>query len=292
MQPYLITDALTPTAAASIFPRPPLRSSQQMNWAGVYLEYHQQPAYETPEYCYNSHVVGLHIGAPVTVDMQSLGRKIVMDGDVYLFPAYCWQQVRCHHGSEFVDLHLSPHLFEQLGHDLELDNVHFAPYFAVRDPFIQQLCLTLKRELEIASASVLAERLYAESLAQALAAHLLRHYTNRTISRATGGLPPHLLQRVIAYINQHLQQDLSIEAIAALVQLSPYHFSRLFKQSTGLSPYQYILHCRIDYAKQLLQQPHLSISEIAHSVGFVSQSHFHRHFKRIVGSTPRQFRSL
>jgi AraC family transcriptional regulator len=285
-----LTTALDPMSAASIFPRPPICSSQPFNWAGIYLEYHQQPAYETPEYCYDWHVVGIHIGAPVTVDISSLGRKIVTDGDVYLFPAHYQQQLRCHQGSEFVDLHLAPHLFEQLHPDLELAQFNLQPHFAVRDPFIQQLCLSLKRELEAPALS--GNRFYAESLSQALAAHLLHHYADyaKVMPQPSAWLSVQLLRQVLDYIHQHFQQDLSVETMAALIQLSPYHFSRLFKQSTGLSPYQYILRCRIDRAKQLLQQRQLPIVEIAAQVGFFSQSHFYRHFKRMVGMTPRQFR--
>ena len=70
--------------------------------------------------------------------------------------------------------------------------------------------------------------------------------------------------------------------------MSPYYFSRLFKQSTGLSPYQYIIQSRVDRAKRLLDQG-LAIADIAYSVGFASQSHLNRHFKRLVGVTPKAF---
>lgn len=299
MLQHRIIKALDPAEAAAIFACPPLRSSHSFNWRDIYLEHHYQPAYETPEYCYRWHVVGIHIGNPVAVDMQSehqaFGRKFVRDGDVYLFPAHSRQRMRCHQTSEFVDLHLSPDLLQRLAYDLiEVEKIQFQPRFAVRDPLIQQLCLTLKLELEsVHSASPLAvDRLYAESIAQTLAIHLLRRYANHSkidqINQT--GLAPALLQQVVEYINDQLEQDLSVEAIAALVQLSPFHFSRLFKQGMGLSPYQYILQCRIERSKLLLRQRHFSIAEVAHQVGFASQSHLHRHFKRIVGVTPKQFR--
>ena len=71
--------------------------------------------------------------------------------------------------------------------------------------------------------------------------------------------------------------------------MSPTYFSRLFKETTGITPHQYVIRCRIDRAKNLLQQGKLSIAEIAKEVGFVDQSHLHRHFKRLVGVTPKKY---
>jgi AraC family transcriptional regulator len=104
------------------------------------------------------------------------------------------------------------------------------------------------------------------------------------------------LERVIDYIDTYLvggspkeNRDLSLRELAQLVQLSPHYFSQLFKQSTGFSPHQYILRCRIDRGKQLLRKGGLSIAGVAKMVGFVDQSHFHRHFKRLEGITPKAF---
>jgi AraC family transcriptional regulator len=110
------------------------------------------------------------------------------------------------------------------------------------------------------------------------------------------GLALSQLERVIDYIDTDLvggspkeNRNLSLCELAQLVQLSPHYFSQLFKQSTGFSPHQYILRCRIDRGKQLLRQGGLSIAGVAKSVGFVDQSHFHRHFKRLEGITPQAF---
>lgn len=93
---------------------------------------------------------------------------------------------------------------------------------------------------------------------------------------------------MIDYIDAHLDCDLTVATLAAIAQVSPSYFSNLFKQSTGLSPHQYVIRCRIDRAKQLLRQG-MSIAEIAYSLGFTHQSHFSHHFKRLVGSSPKVF---
>ncbi|MGC1310158.1 MAG: AraC family transcriptional regulator [Phormidesmis sp.] len=97
------------------------------------------------------------------------------------------------------------------------------------------------------------------------------------------------LSQVKAYIDAYIARDLTVVKLAAIAQLSPYHFARLFKQSTGTTPHQYILHCRIDRAQHLLRHSALTLAEIAIAVGFCDQSHLTRRFKRIVGLTPTQF---
>ena len=74
----------------------------------------------------------------------------------------------------------------------------------------------------------------------------------------------------------------------AIAQLSPYHFLRLFKQSMGITPHQYILQCRLNQAKYLLQYSHLNIADIAIRTGCCDQSHLTRYFKHIMGVTPKQ----
>ncbi|MEL6166985.1 MAG: AraC family transcriptional regulator, partial [Cyanobacteria bacterium J06628_3] len=87
----------------------------------------------------------------------------------------------------------------------------------------------------------------------------------------------------------YLDSDLSLNQLASSVQMSPHYFSRLFKETTGFTPHQYVINCRVKRAKELLKQGKLSIAEIAKEVGFVDQSHLHRYFKRKVGITPKQF---
>ncbi|MBD2070075.1 helix-turn-helix transcriptional regulator [Leptolyngbya sp. FACHB-671] len=108
-------------------------------------------------------------------------------------------------------------------------------------------------------------------------------------SLSAKGLSPRKLRAALEYIHLHMNEGLSLEAIAAHVNMSQFHFCRLFKQSIGVSPYHYLLQQRVERAKQLLLQNQLSIADIALEVGFSNQSHLCFHFKRSVGTSPKQF---
>ena len=135
--------------------------------------------------------------------------------------------------------------------------------------------------------------LLAESLANVLTVHLIRHITGarRLKGPADGILPRHKLLRVIEYIMENLEGSPTLEAMAKVVNLSPYHFARQFKAATGLAPYQFVITRRIERAQRLLRtNGGLGLAEVAFRSGFVNQSHFCFHFKRIAGVTPRRFR--
>lgn len=278
-------------AQLPLFPRSPVLSSLEADWQGLYLEYHQQPAYDTPKHFYGWYVISIHLGHPVTVevwsDRQRLQRKSVLPGEINIYAASRCYRERSDRDGEFIDLHLDPNCFSSAVHEaIEQDQLEIAPVFGIRDPLIQQIGLELKTELELS-----ADRLYAELMANALIVHLLRRYSSRkvTIAEPTGGLSNTKLRQVIDFIYNRLDQELTVTDIADVVQISPYHFSRLFKQSTGLTPHQYVIQCRVERAKQLLLQGEMELAEIADAVGFANQSHLNRHFKRCTGTTPTAF---
>lgn len=106
-----------------------------------------------------------------------------------------------------------------------------------------------------------------------------------------GGLPEFKLRRVTAYITTNLNRELRLAELAAVMHMSPYHFARLFKKSTGVSPHLFVVHRRIDAATALLAASASSISSIARAVGFRTATHFATTFPRITGVTPSAYRT-
>jgi AraC family transcriptional regulator len=117
--------------------------------------------------------------------------------------------------------------------------------------------------------------------------------TNQAILATTvkNGLPPYKLQQVIDYMNQHLHQEIQLANLAKVANISPFYFCHSFKQSTGTSPYQYLIQRRVERAKQLLQHGEMTIAEIALECGFSNQSHFTKRFQQWTGLTPRVYRN-
>lgn len=134
-----------------------------------------------------------------------------------------------------------------------------------------------------------ADRTYADSLAQVLGIHLLRHYAGhaKPTGPATSGRRSRAVEKAIDFIEQHYRSAITLDDMAAAAFLSPYHFSRLFRRKTGLTPHQYLVRKRVEAARELIGgQRQTSLSDIATSVGFYDQSHLTRHFRRQFGTTP------
>ena len=150
---------------------------------------------------------------------------------------------------------------------------------AVRDRQILHLGLALQAELE---AGCPAGRLYGEALATALAVHLLPRYAvcPPQLRSYRGGMPQARLRRVREHMQAHPDQELSLVVLAAVAQMSPYYFSRLFKQSTGLSSHRYLLH---------LTNPRRRIAQVRDAPGFPHQRHFATVFRTLVGMTLREY---
>jgi AraC family transcriptional regulator len=136
------------------------------------------------------------------------------------------------------------------------------------------------------------DSLLAESLANVLTVHLIRHITGPQRKQASAGgvLPNEKLRTVIEYIMENLAGSPTLDQMAAIVHLSPYHFARQFKAATGVAPHQYVIARRVERARDLLRAIcRVGLGEIAFRCGFAHQSHFCFHFKRIAGVSPRQF---
>jgi AraC family transcriptional regulator len=173
--------------------------------------------------------------------------------------------------------------------ELGFAEVEFQPRLFFEDNGLWQTVLKLKVLIGSADASA---RMYAEALGGVLAHELMRLNGSAPAPKPAtrGGLAGWQQKRVANFIEEHLGEDISLSALADLVQLSPYHFLRSFKQSFGEPPYRFYTGRRIERAKELLANPRASITEVAFHVGFSGTSAFSATFHRVAGQTPTDYR--
>ncbi|WP_378950118.1 helix-turn-helix domain-containing protein [Mesorhizobium sp. ANAO-SY3R2] len=159
----------------------------------------------------------------------------------------------------------------------------------MRDPVARDLLLSMRSALARPEE---APELFADHVALALSIHLARKYGDvaQLPRQWGGGLAPWQERRAKELIDANMDCGLTLEVLACACDLSKRHFTRAFRQSTGMAPHQWLQHRRIDKAKQLLGRSAISLSAIAFECGFADQSHFTRAFSRVVGLTPRQWR--
>lgn len=270
-----------------------LLSSYEVGWDGLNLIYEREPADEIPESWFAQHLILICLD-DVQANFMLKGNwytEYYTNGDIIIFPAsQPFPRTQVDREFTLIDLYLEPTvLISAVAESVDTDKIELVPQMKLSDPLIQHMGLALKAELEAGGAD---SRLYAESMATALAVHLLRRYSvyTLTIKDYTGGLPKYKLRAVVNYINEHLDKNLTLAELAFVVQMSPHYFSSLFKQSTGYSPHQYVTKCRIEKAKQFLRGREFTIVEICHLVGFESQSHFTRVFRQYTKMTPKAYR--
>ncbi|EAZ91295.1 helix-turn-helix transcriptional regulator [Crocosphaera chwakensis] len=271
-----------------------LLSSETAGWNNLGLVYELEPAGEIPEGVSQDHSIVICLGgcqANFNLDSKQ-HQEEYSAGDILIFPAgELLPRIRVDRQVPILEL-LLPHdtLINTICETIPFQ-ITLRSHFKLRDPLIQQIALALKAELETANSD---SKLYADSMATALAVHLMRHYGSRNlnIKEYRAGLPVHKLSQTLEYIDTHLDRDLTLTKLANLVQISPHYFSSLFKQSIGLTPHQYVTKCRLEQAKILLKRSPLSIVEICHQVGFQNQSHFTRLFRQHFKITPKTYRNL
>ena len=213
------------------------------------------------------------------------------DGDVSVLPsdqphAGLWER-----GAHNLLVYLDPGFVLRAAREtLRGDSFEIVGRWAEGDAVARALALALAREFRDGEPP---PRLYLESVANVLAVHLLRDYAALppALREPPGTLPQDALRRVTDHVGDNLAGELTIAGMADVAGLSPHHFSRVFKASTGLSPYRYAIGRRVERARELLTRTDLPLPDVARLSGFANQSHMGRHVRGLLGATPSALRS-
>ncbi|MEJ7658531.1 MAG: AraC family transcriptional regulator [Hymenobacter sp.] len=275
---------------------------EQAQWPHLLIQTHREPAHVAPtlmEPVPELQLILRTAGASqMTLTAGGHVRRFrPRPGDLFLTaahqPPYQMQRESlCGQPVETTHLYLGSQLLTQTAAEtLGVDEaaVKLSEGSCLRDPLLRHLTLALSRELASPAAG---SRLFTDTAAQLVAAQLLRrHCTVRYALPERGGrLAPARLRQLTDYIQAQLTQPISLSELAGLACLSPYHFCRVFKRTTGLSPNQYVINQRLSQARHLLGAGH-SVQQVAAAVGYEdSARHFAQLFRRYAGCTPAQYR--
>jgi AraC family transcriptional regulator len=239
--------------------------------------------------------VAIHVGRPIRLECRHGDEShigLAIHGDIDILPPSVTLRREMKETDTELLLHTQPELLRRVASEsgLDIDAVGILSRFQIRDAQIEHIGWALMAEVEQDYPN---GRLYIDSLATALAVQLLSRHS----SASREGVPPKeglsekRLKRVLSYIEDNLERNLSLEDIAAEAELSTSHLKALFRKSMGIPLHQYVIRQRVERAATLLREGRLPISQIARQTGFAHQSHLAMHMRRIFGVSPREFRS-
>jgi AraC family transcriptional regulator len=279
------------------FPMVPAVSSRDVGWDGIAMEsFNDVPACDVPEHEHPTHFLNVLRSGQVTCQWRTNGGQTGSaeegPGTIYVLPAGTRDRLTRSGRTDQTMLVMAPHfLARALDETAHLADIELITHWNLRDRHIVSLMLALHADLEDGSP---AGPLYGESLGVALACNLVRRYSARAPREPEykGGMPTVRLNRVVDFMRQNYARETRLWELAELAGMSSHYFCELFKKSTGFSPHQYSIRCRIDRAKIYLRSREFTIRQVAKATGFVDQSHFTKVFRRIVGVTPTQFRRM
>lgn len=284
-----ITSSVEPT---------PIASSQSLGWQPLLVEEFQQPPGGVDlATVWEAHSIALCLAPRPHRIHQVVGDRcytgLYTKGDISVTPANIPASYRAEGEDHYFHVGVPTQFLQSVAQstaELDPDRLELMTEFRVRDPQLEQTLLLLRSELHKGGGWV--GQLYVESLANVLAVHLLRRYSTvrPRIALYEGGLGDRKILQISEYIHAHLDQPIKLADLADVAGMSQFHFSRMFKQSMGISPHQYLLQQRVEQAKRLLKGSKLAIAEIALQCGFNSQSHLSKHFREAIGMTPSDYR--
>lgn len=271
--------------------------SPDAGWRSMYAAIMEEAPFHATEQAVHHPFLIYHLTRPTEVARKIVGapRECTLIGPrrICVTPGNAIAQWQHNGRPEILQMYLRQSIYDGVVAEMygcDPAAAEIVPRFAMTDPLLEQLAVAIHTALRDGTAE---DSLYIDSLAQMIAAHLARFHSlrSRPVRMATSdGIPGWRMRRLVAYIEEHLDGNLSLDAMAAQVDVSPLYLARAFKAAIGQSPHQYVLSRRLERAKELLRNTDTPIVEVALASGFSSQSHLSNWFVRVVGVSPALYR--
>lgn len=272
-------------------------NSDSLGWRSLFVSRQKERPFQTSFGQRPDPLIALALNGPARVWLAFHGigmEKQVLPGSFGIVPSGLNFEAKLDRPLETIHVYVRRELIGEMAESLyggDPSRAELVPRFGEFDALVEHLVREICAQ---AQAPTAASALYVEYLTMALAARLVQDHstaaTHAKVPQAPQRLTSRQMQSARDYIETNLAGLLSLEELARSLNMSPAHFARLFKQSTGLAPYQYVIRSRIERVQRLLAQTNEPISRIAIACGFADQMHLTQTFRRMTGSTPAAFR--
>jgi AraC family transcriptional regulator len=242
-------------------------------------------------------LISIHVGVPSKMACRRDGKRYsgtAVHGDIDIIPVQTPSRWEMHDEHDMaLLLSLPQKLLSNVAEESGLDpsRMEIRNRFQIRDPELEALSWAMKREMESGHQS---GRFYLDGLTLAMASRLVMQHSSiaKTPAERSEGLSGHRLKQVLAFIEDQIAEDLSLEEIAAVAGVSASHVKTLFRAAMGEPVHQYVIQRRVERAKTLLRQDGMSMAEVAAAAGFAHQSHLARHMRRVMGVAPKAMKRM
>jgi AraC family transcriptional regulator len=292
-----MSDLITPDELPRWVPGELTMDSARLGWDGVRLRGYRYAPLDVPVPALQDFAIVVYQDGVTPLNRRSTGdwrSERIAPGSVSLLTHAVQSHWRWSQNIEVTHLYFSPATVRQVAADACVRHVRDVELFDVLktdDPVLCGIADFLTGELRTGG---LGGQLYVDSLRNQACVHLLRRYANITFrtSTARGGLPHVQCRLLTRYIEENLDRNISLADLAGVVELSVFHFLRKFRTEFGCPPHAYVMRQRIERAKRQLARRDIPLKVVAANCGFSDQSHMTRLFRRLLGTTPAEYRSV
>lgn len=271
--------------------------SQDAGWRSLHAAIIEEAPFQATESSIAHPSLIYHLTRPTEVTRRIEGTRgektLIGPRRICLTPGDATTSWRHAGHPEILQVYLRRSIYESAVSEIygcDVSSAELVPRFAILDPLLEQLAIAITGALHDGTSE---DGLYIDAIAHMMAAHLARTHSTRSRPVRIAPAKPvsaWRMRRLLEFIEENLDGDLSLHAMAAEVEMSPLYLARAFKQAVGQSPHQYVLTRRIERARELLRNTSMPVVDVAMAVGFSSQSHLSHWFLRHVGVSPAAYR--
>ena len=267
-------------------------SSEGLGWSSAFASVQRERPFDGHFHALSDNLMVLHRGGPVEITYVMNGKSVarhIPRGGVFFLPAGHACNVVLHEALESTHIYLRSDLFSDREGASSLIG-GLAPMLGDQDTVLEHLAAAVGDTI---TNGLPASSLFVDPIAQAIANRFISinfHKPSVEAGKHPNQLSARQMQRIRDFVETNLDTDIRLDQLAELCGRSTEYFVRLFKATTGVSPYQYVLTLRIERARRLLGDETQSLADIALACGFSHQEHFTRMFRRFTGVTPGRYR--